>query len=98
MKFPAQNLRRQLGQGMTEYIIIVALIAVAGISTFALFGNTIQSQAASVASGLTGAEANATTQRNQAVDKATDAATQGNTARGMNNFNAGSSDDGQGQK
>ena len=31
-------LRRSLGQGMTEYIIIVALIAVAAIGVYSLLG------------------------------------------------------------
>lgn len=35
---------RQLGQGMTEYIIIVALIAIAAISVYGLFGDTIREQ------------------------------------------------------
>lgn len=35
---------RQLGQGMTEYIIIVALIAIAGIAIFTLFGDVIREQ------------------------------------------------------
>jgi len=35
---------RQLGQGMTEYIIIVALIAVAAIAIYGLFGDTIRGQ------------------------------------------------------
>jgi Flp pilus assembly pilin Flp len=35
---------KQLGQGMTEYIIIVALIAVAAIAIYGLFGDTIRGQ------------------------------------------------------
>ena len=35
---------KQLGQGMTEYIIIVALIAIAGIAIFTLFGDVIREQ------------------------------------------------------
>jgi Flp pilus assembly pilin Flp len=35
---------RQLGQGMTEYIIIVALIAIAAIAIYGLFGDTIRGQ------------------------------------------------------
>jgi len=33
---------RQFGQGMTEYIIIVALIAVAAIGVYRLFGDTLR--------------------------------------------------------
>ncbi len=35
---------RQLGQGMTEYIIIVALIAIAAIAIYGLFGDTVKEQ------------------------------------------------------
>ena len=56
---------RQLGQGMTEYIIIVALIAVSAIGVYSLFGKTIRNQVAGLAgevagSGSTSAIANAT--------------------------------------
>jgi len=45
MKSPASGLfafraRRQAGQGMTEYLIVVALIAVAAIGVYSLFGQT----------------------------------------------------------
>ena len=35
---------KQFGQGMTEYIIIVALIAIAAIAIYGLFGDTIRGQ------------------------------------------------------
>ena len=35
---------KQLGQGMTEYIIIVALIAIAAIAIYGLFGETVREQ------------------------------------------------------
>lgn len=34
--------RNEDGQGMTEYIIIVAIIAIAGIAIFTLFGDQIR--------------------------------------------------------
>ncbi|MBC7513376.1 MAG: hypothetical protein H7234_02935, partial [Herminiimonas sp.] len=37
-------LQRQRGQGMTEYIVIVALIAVAAIGVYQLFGQVVRSQ------------------------------------------------------
>lgn len=37
-----RNLRRRRGQGMTEYIIIVALIAIAAIGVITLFGDNIR--------------------------------------------------------
>ena len=46
--------RKSLGQGMTEYIIIVALIAVAAIGVYSFFGKTIRGQTATMANELTG--------------------------------------------
>ncbi len=44
----------QAGQGMTEYIIIVALIAVAAIAVSQLFGATIRNQIAGIAMEVSG--------------------------------------------
>jgi len=46
--------RRQLGQGMTEYIIIVALIAVAAIGVYKAFGDVVRGQTSVAASTLAG--------------------------------------------
>jgi pilus assembly protein Flp/PilA len=48
------NAKSQRGQGMTEYIIIVALIAVAAIGVYSLFGKTIRSQVAGLAGEVAG--------------------------------------------
>lgn len=45
---------RQKGQGMTEYIIIVALVAVAAIAVYQSFGRVIRSQTAAIANELAG--------------------------------------------
>ncbi len=45
---------RQRGQGMTEYIIITALIAIAGIVVFAGFGDVVRGQTAAMATELSG--------------------------------------------
>jgi pilus assembly protein Flp/PilA len=37
-----KSMRRNRGQGMTEYIIIVALIAIAAIGIITLFGDNIR--------------------------------------------------------
>lgn len=44
----------QRGQGMTEYIIIVALIAIAAIGVYAAFGDVVRGQTAVVAGELAG--------------------------------------------
>jgi Flp pilus assembly pilin Flp len=45
---------RERGQGMTEYIIIVALIAIAAIGVYNLFGRTVRAQTAGIAASLGG--------------------------------------------
>lgn len=45
---------KQLGQGMSEYIIIVALVAVGGIAVFTSFGGVIRAQVAGMAKELSG--------------------------------------------
>ena len=45
---------QQLGQGMTEYIIIVALIAIAAIAAYGFFGDTLRSQVGGMAMELAG--------------------------------------------
>lgn len=47
-------LNRQRGQGMAEYIIIVALVAVAGIAVWSSVGSAIHHQASGVAAELAG--------------------------------------------
>ena len=42
------------GQGMVEYIIIVALIAIAAIAAFKFFGQTVRSQVGGMAAELAG--------------------------------------------
>ena len=67
-------LHRQAGQGMAEYIIIVALVAVAGLATWELVGSSIGQSAAGVASAIAGTDASVI--RSQAQGTATDAANQ----------------------
>jgi Flp pilus assembly pilin Flp len=45
---------KQTGQGMTEYIVIVALIAVAAIAVYQFFGQTVRSQMAGIAQEVSG--------------------------------------------
>ncbi|WP_055311217.1 hypothetical protein, partial [Bordetella pertussis] len=51
--------QRQLGQGMTEYIIVVALVAVAAIAVYQLFGQVVRSQTAAMARELAGEDGSA---------------------------------------
>ena len=49
----------QRGQGMTEYIIIVALIAVAAIGVYQFFGQVVRSQTAAIANEVGGVDSTA---------------------------------------
>ena len=59
------KLRGTRGQGMTEYIIIVALIAIAAIGVVSLFGDNIRALFATSANALAGNE-NASAETNEA--------------------------------
>lgn len=82
-----KKLGKQTGQGMTEYIIIVALIAVAAIGVYSMFGQTIRGQVSGLAGEVagTGAAAGKAT----AATAATDAQTKAAEGKGMANYDAG---------
>jgi Flp pilus assembly pilin Flp len=50
----------EAGQGMMEYIIIVALIAIAAIGVYSAFGRTARNQTAGLAQELSGNNADMT--------------------------------------
>lgn len=65
--------KRQAGQGMTEYIIIVALIAIAAITVVSFFGGTVRNQVAGMAQELSGQSASdSITAAQDAADAAAD--------------------------
>ncbi len=77
---------RQLGQGMSEYIIITALIAVAGIGIFSAFGDTIANQAAAMAREMAGQDGSEQIERAESdSDRAASRASQQTT---LQNFDA----------
>jgi len=75
---------KQRGQGMTEYIIIVALIAVAAIAVYQFFGNTVRNQTAAIANEIAGNDGTAA--RTAASTSATNASTEANTKRNLENY------------
>ncbi len=75
---------RQRGQGMTEYIIIVALIAVAAIGVYALFGKTIRNQVAGLAGEVAGTGSTSAIAAASAAAGA--AATSANVDKKMNSY------------
>ena len=66
-----RNLKRQAGQGMTEYIIVVALVAVAAIAVYQYFGQVVRAQVAAMAHELSGEDGSASLRAGrQAAQKA----------------------------
>jgi len=76
--------KRQLGQGMTEYIIIVALVAVAAIGVYSAFGNAIKSQMAVMTGEIAGKPDTAAAAKVQT--DATKGAAAGATDKTLQNF------------
>lgn len=79
---PANHAQR--GQGMTEYIIIVALIAVAAIAVYQFFGQTIRSQTSGIAREVAGQSAGAAITNAQTAAGA--ATTEGTTKKGLDAY------------
>ncbi|MCG8669826.1 MAG: hypothetical protein MI867_10475 [Pseudomonadales bacterium] len=71
------------GQGMSEYLIIVGLIAVAGIAVMGLFGGTVRNQIGGMAEELAG---QANTGQGNAETTAASAATTANTANSLDTY------------
>ncbi|MFH1130833.1 MAG: Flp family type IVb pilin [Pseudomonadota bacterium] len=82
-----RRLRRdQRGQGMTEYIIIVALIAIAAIGVVTLFGDNIRDLFAGATNALAGEQ-----QVQVGTEKARSSHTQTKTLKNFAEDNKGSS-------
>ena len=77
---------RQLGQGMTEYIIIVALVAVAAIGVYMYFGQTVRHEVAGMAQELAGKSDEANTERTAAGTSAKGASDDAVKTKGLNEF------------
>lgn len=73
------------GQGMMEYIIIVALIAIAAIGTYGVFGQTVRNQSAGLAKELAGRSSAAAV--NNANTSSTSAVTRANATKGLSTYN-----------
>jgi len=78
------NSKKITGQGMSEYLIIVGLVAVAGIAVMGLMGNTVRNQFGGMAQEL-GGNSGATAQGN-ANTTATAAAATANTQRNLQTY------------
>lgn len=78
-----KSLRKKRGQGMTEYIIIVALVAVAAIAVYQLFGQVIRSQTAAMAKELAGEDGTA---ESQVAQQAAESAAAQTAAKSLKSF------------
>ncbi|WP_022958379.1 Flp family type IVb pilin [Spongiibacter tropicus] len=83
----SKSRRKQFGQGMTEYIIVVALIAVAAIGVFRLFGDTLREQMGGLAQEMSGQSGS--DQIGNAQDAADAAVSQANTKKDLSNYSSG---------
>lgn len=79
-----KKVRNQSGQGMTEYIIIVALIAIAAIAAFAYFGNTVRDQTSAMTKELAGESGAGEVKK--AKKAADDSAANETKEKGLNNY------------
>ncbi|MEE2025759.1 pilus assembly protein [Alkalimonas sp. MEB004] len=86
--------KRVKGQGMTEYIIIVALIAVAAIGVYSFFGETIRNQVAGLSAEVSGQ--NSATQIQQAQNAANSADGVANQNYNLGTYNEGANQGGGG--
>ncbi|SIT45758.1 conserved hypothetical protein [Paraburkholderia ribeironis] len=82
---PIRQKNKQLGQGMTEYIIIVALIAVSAIGVYSLFGQTLRNQTAGLAIEMSGQ--NAQGNIDNAKSNANTATTNADKTKNMGTYN-----------
>jgi Flp pilus assembly pilin Flp len=77
---------KQTGQGMTEYIIIVALIAVAAIGVYQFFGQTIRAQMSGIANEVAGKSAAESI--NKAGTAADKAKAEADASKGLSTYSA----------
>jgi type IV pilus assembly protein PilA len=82
---------RQRGQGMTEYIIIVALIAVAAIGIYQAFGDVVRAQTSIAVSALGGYQSGGAEGVVTAAQERSN--TEGSRAKTLRDFRDGSQGD-----
>ena len=77
------KLKHQLGQGMTEYIIIVALVAVAAIAVYQFFGQVLRAQTAAMAKEIAGEDG---TQQSRSASSAAESAAAQASPKSLKSF------------
>ena len=83
---------KQRGQGMTEYIIIVALVAIAAIGVYSAFGRTVQEQMAAITESLAGQNGAANTDVGTAKNEGAQADKDANAKLGLDVFTKNDTD------
>ncbi len=83
-----QQQKLQQGQGMTEYIIILSLVAVAAITVFSAFGGANRAQVAAVANEIAGNHQGAKNSIQLAQNYAKYASDTASYSRDMGNYNS----------
>lgn len=78
-----KSLTKRRGQAMTEYIIIVALVAVAAIAVYQLFGQVVRSQTAAMAKELSGEDGSS---QSQVAQQAAESAAAQTAAKSLKSF------------
>jgi Flp pilus assembly pilin Flp len=79
-----KHTKKQKGQGMVEYIVIVALIGLASIAAFAYFGQAVRGQTGQMAEQIAGQ--NDTAGQTAAVQAAATAVTEGTTSANLSTY------------
>ncbi|MEL5848033.1 MAG: pilus assembly protein [Candidatus Igneacidithiobacillus chanchocoensis] len=77
---------REAGQGMTEYLIVVALIAISAIAVFSFFGQTMRHQVAGIAAELAGKDSSSNVSNAQGT--ASKANTNGTKQKTMGDYSS----------
>lgn len=70
---------REFGQGLTEFTIVIALVALGAIGLHNMFGKTIRDQTSAMACGLAGSKSCSTGQSTTAGTDATTSRTDADT-------------------
>lgn len=83
--FAKMNKSRQMGQGMMEYVIIVAMIAVAAIGVYSMFGQTIRNQTSGLANEIAGKKSDTMIKAAETSSKS--AASRATATKGMSEYN-----------
>ncbi|MCH4293084.1 pilus assembly protein [Shewanella sp. 3B26] len=87
--------RKIMGMAATEYVLVLALVAIAAIGVYSFFGKTLRNQVAGLASELSGQDAQ------QNIQNAKSAADNGETVANkdynLGNYNEGANKAASGQ-